>query len=97
MSRFLIAILGAACILPAAPPTRPLSLAEALQAAVARATAENSRSEVAASQLRVLEAANKWKVELRPSLGIFSFSNPALFAATLGSSLLMGSGTLLRG
>jgi outer membrane protein TolC len=90
MSRFLIAILGAACILPAAPPHRPLSLAEALQAAVARAKAENSRSEVAASQLRVLEAANKWKVELRPSLGIFSFSNPALLAATLGSSLLMG-------
>ena len=90
MSRYLMAVLGATCLLQAAPPARPLTLAEALHAAVARAKAENSRGEVAASQLRVLEAANKWKVELRPSLGIFSFSNPALLAATLGSSLLMG-------
>ena len=75
----------------AAPPTiAPITLKEALRTAVAKAKMDDARSEVAASQLRLLEANNKWKVELRPSLGMFSFSNPALLAANVGAGLLMG-------
>jgi outer membrane protein TolC len=67
-----------------------VTLKVALTSAVSKARADDARSEVAASQLRLLEANNKWKVELRPSLGMFAFSNPALLAANLGAGLLMG-------
>ncbi len=68
----------------------PVTLQEALRSAVTKAKSDDARSELAASQLRLLEANNKWKVELRPSLGMFAFSNPALLAANLGAGLLMG-------
>ena len=90
MLRLFLVTFGAACLVAAAPASGPVTLKEALRAAVARAKADDARSEVAASQLRVLEAANKWKIELRPTLGLFSFSHPALLAANIGSSLLMG-------
>ena len=91
MTKTLFALLGCCCLLPAASSAlRPLSLSEALRLAVARAKADDARGEVAASQLRLLEANNKWKVELRPSLGMFAFSNPAVLAANIGSGLLMG-------
>lgn len=69
---------------------KAVTLKDALSAAVSKAKADDARSEVAASQLRLLEANNKWKVELRPSLGMFAFSNPALLAANVGAGLLMG-------
>ncbi len=90
MNKLILIAMGAACLVRAAPAGRPVSLTEALRSAVSRAKADDARGEVAASQLRMLEAANKWKVELRPTLGLLSFSHPALLAANLGSSLLMG-------
>lgn len=67
----------------------PLSLQEVVRRAVAKAQADNARTALAESQLRLLEAQSKWKLELRPSLGLFSFSNPGLLAANIGSSLML--------
>ncbi len=67
-----------------------VTLEQVLHSAVAKASAEDARVEVAQNQLRVLEAQNKWKVELRPSLGMFAFTNPALLALNLGGGLLSG-------
>lgn len=87
---FIMSLASIATLVAAQPTTPPVTLKEALRTAVAKAKTDDARSEVAASQLRLLEANNKWKVELRPSLGLFSFSNPALLAANVGAGLLMG-------
>ena len=67
-----------------------VTLNQVLHSAVAKASAEDARVEVAQNQLRLLESQNKWKLELRPGLGVFAFSNPILLAANLGGSLLTG-------
>lgn len=90
MKRKLAAAVGAIGLLAGAPPAGRVGLAEALRAAVEKVRADDARTEVAARQLRVLEAANRWKVELRPSLGLLSFSHPAILAASVGSSLFLG-------
>ena len=46
--------------------------------------------QLARSQAQYLETQNKTRVELRPSLGLLSFSNPLLLAANLGSGLMIG-------
>jgi len=86
----LISIIVSFSFLSAFAAEKPVTLKQALSAAVAKARTDDARTEVAASQLRLLEANNKWKVELRPSLGMFAFSNPALLAANVGAGLLMG-------
>lgn len=83
----LATVLGTAA-LPASA-AEPLRLQEAVRQAVERAQTENTRTNLARSQLKLLEAQSKWKLELRPSLGLFSFSNPGLLAASVGSGLLM--------
>lgn len=87
---FIMSLASIATLVAAQPTTPPVTLKEALRTAVAKARADDARSEVAASQLRLLEANNRWKIELRPSLGMFAFSNPALLAANVGAGLLMG-------
>ena len=67
----------------------PVRLQDVVRQAVEKAQTENARTSLAQSQLKLLEAQSKWKLELRPSLGLFSFSNPGLLAASLGSGLLM--------
>jgi outer membrane protein TolC len=67
----------------------PLRLEEVVRRATAKAESENARAALAASQLKLLEAQSKWKWELRPSLGLFSFSHPGLVAASVGSGLMM--------
>lgn len=86
----LVAAMGAISLLAGAPATQRIGLAEAIRTAVEKGKADDARSEVAEGQLRVLEAANKWKIELRPSLGLLSFSHPAILAASLGSGLFLG-------
>jgi outer membrane protein TolC len=74
-------------------PTAKLRFAEVLQKATARARTEDARIEMANGNLKLLEALGKWRVELRPSLGLFAFSNPMLLATNLGSSLLLNRRT----
>ena len=67
-----------------------VTLDEVLSAAVKRAKTEEARVEVAQNQLKLLESQNKYKIELRPTAMMFAFSNPALMAANVGSTLLGG-------
>lgn len=85
---WLLTITLTAAALPASA-AGPLRLQDAVRQAVDKAQAENARTSLAQSQLQLLEAQSKWKLELRPSLGLFSFSNPGLLAASVGSGLLM--------
>ena len=73
--------------------TAKLRFAEVLQKATARARTEDARIEMANGNLKLLEALGKWRIELRPSLGLFAFSNPMLLATNLGSSLLLNRRT----
>ncbi len=74
-------------------PAARLPLEEVLRSAVATAKIEEARLELARSNLHYLEALNKTRIELRPSLGLFAFSNPVLLAANLGSGLLFNRRT----
>lgn len=78
---------------PAAGPgdtLRPLRLHEVMDAAGRHASTEEARLQLLRSQAKFLETQNKTRVELRPSLGLLSFTNPLLLAANLGSSLTIG-------
>jgi outer membrane protein TolC len=88
VTRWLLAIALATSALPASADA-PLRLQDVVRQAVEKAQTENARTSLAQSQLKLLEAQSKWKLELRPSLGLFSFSNPGLLAASVGSGLLM--------
>ncbi|MBL8290509.1 MAG: TolC family protein [Bryobacterales bacterium] len=88
VTRWLLAVTLATSALPASADA-PLRLQDVVRQAVEKAQAENARISLAQSQLKLLEAQSKWKLELRPSLGLFSFSNPGLLAASVGSGLLM--------
>lgn len=70
------------------PP--PVRLREAMEAAGRHASTEEARLHLLRSQAKFLETQNKTRVELRPSLGLLSFTNPLLLAANLGSSLMIG-------
>lgn len=48
---------------------------------------------VAASQEQLVEAQSKFRLDLRPRLALFAFSNPALLATSLGTGLLLGRNT----
>lgn len=67
-----------------------VTLDQVLSAAVAKASAEDARVEVAQYQLKLLESQNKYKIELRPTAMMFAFANPALMAVNVGSTLLGG-------
>lgn len=84
-------LLATVLILAALPvgAAGPLRLQDAVRLAVEKSQTENARTSLAQSQLKLLEAQSKWKLELRPSLGLFSFSNPGILAASVGSGLLM--------
>lgn len=74
----------------AAAGAEPLRLSEALVLAGHEASAEQARLELARRQAQYLETLRKIQVELRPSLGLFAFSNPILLATNLGSGLSIG-------
>lgn len=88
VTRWLLAVALATSALPASADG-PVRLQDVVRQAVEKAQTENARTSLAQSQLKLLEAQSKWKLELRPSLGLFSFSNPGLLAASVGSGLLM--------
>ncbi len=69
---------------------RPVRLREAMEAAGRYASTEEARLQLLRSQAKFLETQNKTRVELRPLLGLLSFTNPLLLAANLGSSLTIG-------
>ena len=66
----------------------PLTLDEAVDRAVAKAERENTRLATVRASLQYLEAQSRTHWEFRPQLGLFSFSNPALLATSLGFSFL---------
>ncbi len=70
-----------------------MRFSEVLEKAAARARTEDARMEMANGNIKLLEALGKWRVELRPSLGLFAFSNPMLLATNLGSGLLLNRRT----
>lgn len=84
----LVAVTTAAGAAPAS--STPVRLQEAMEAAGRHASTEEARLQLARSQAQYLETQNKTRVELRPSLGLLSFSNPLLLAANLGSGLMIG-------
>ncbi|MCC6540448.1 MAG: TolC family protein [Bryobacterales bacterium] len=84
----LVAVTTAAGAAPAS--STPVRLREAMEAAGRHASTEEARLQLARSQAQYLETQNKTRVELRPSLGLLSFSNPLLLAANLGSGLMIG-------
>lgn len=67
-----------------------MRLREAMEAAGRHASTGEARLQLLRSQAKFLETQNKTRVELRPSLGLLSFTNPLLLAANLGSSLMIG-------
>jgi outer membrane protein TolC len=84
---FVVGTASAAAPVEALPPVR---LREAMEAAGRHASTEEARLQLFRSQAKYLETQNKTRVELRPTLGLLSFTNPLLLAANLGSSLTIG-------
>ena len=72
--------------LPAAG--QPLKMEQALSMATARVEREDSRLPLLEAQVRLLNSMAKRRFEFRPNLGLFSFSSPAILAATIGSGLV---------
>ena len=84
LPRLAPAMSGDACL-----EERKVTLPEAVSLALARARTEDARLALAYGQLHYLESKNRTRIELRPQLGLFAFSNPVLLATSIGSSLLM--------
>jgi outer membrane protein TolC len=78
---------------PVKPAGETLRLEDAMRHAVSAAKVGEARLELARSNLQYMEALNRWRFELRPSLGMFAFSNPALLAMNLGGGLLFNRRT----
>lgn len=77
-------VLPALCLPLAA---QPLRVEQVLRTSAAKAEQENTRVPVLEAQVRLLKSLAKRRLEFRPNLGVFSFSNPLLLAATIGSGL----------
>lgn len=94
MRRILPLLAGMILMLECRAWGEALRLEEAVQRAGARAQREaGMRLAMAKAQERLLEEQSKFRVELRPRLALFTFSSPALLAASLGSGLLLGRNT----
>lgn len=74
-------------------PQEAVSLEQVLERAVSRASTDEVRQEVAQGQVKLLEALGKTRIELRPTLGLFAFSNPVLLATNIGTGLLFNRRT----
>jgi outer membrane protein TolC len=66
----------------------PLTLEQVLGAALDRVSLEDARVGLAYGQLHYLKSQRKWKIQLRPNLGMLAFSSPALLAVNIGTGLL---------
>ena len=92
----IVFVVGATLLVPAASAAGPgeqvppVRLRDAMEAAGRHASTQEARLQLLRSQAKFLETQNKTRVELRPSLGLLSFTNPLLLAANLGSSLMIG-------
>lgn len=71
----------------------PLRLRQVLEAAVAKGDREASDQNVAEAQLGLLRSLDRVKVELRPQLGVFSFSQPSLVATSAGAGVMISHRT----
>ena len=72
---------------------RTMRLEDVLTAAVTKAKVEDARLELARNTLSFLDTQNRLRVELRPNLNVFAFTNPALLATSLGGGLLFNRRT----
>ena len=68
-------------------PAEPLRLKQAIEAALARSDQDNSGALIASAQLELLRSMDRVKVDLRPQLGMFSFSDPSLVATSAGAGI----------
>lgn len=66
---------------------QPLRVEQVLKESATKVEKENTRVPVLEAQLQLLKSMAKRRLEFRPNLGLFSFSNPLLLAATVGSGL----------
>lgn len=89
----LLSVTATAITAAGQPPAASFRLEEVLRAAVSTAQAGEARLDLARTNLHYLETLDKWRFELRPSLGLFAFSNPALLATNLGTGLLLNRRT----
>lgn len=70
-----------------------IRLHQAVEAAVARADRDTSGESAAKAQLNLLRSLDRTKVELRPQIGIFSFSQPSLVATSAGAGVVVSRRT----
>ncbi len=73
-----------------ASDTGALTLPAAVEAAGRRARTDRLRLDLAQANVRMLEAQGRTRIDFRPGLSLLSFSNPLLFATSLGASLSIG-------
>src|SRR5262245_7952942 len=66
---------------------QPLRVEEVLRSSAAKVEKENTRVPLLEAHVQLLKSMAKRRLEFRPNLGLFSFSNPLLLAATIGSGL----------
>lgn len=94
MRRTLLLIAGMSLLLECRASGEALRLEEVVERAGERARREAGlRLAMARAQEKLLEEQSKFRVELRPRLALFTFSNPALLSASLGSGLVLGRNT----
>ena len=68
-------------------PAEPLRLKQAIDAALARSDQDNSGTLIATAQLELLRSMDRVKIDLRPQVGMFSFSDPGLVATSAGAGI----------
>ncbi len=66
---------------------QPLRVEQVLKSSASKVERENTRVPLLEANLQLLKSMAKRRLEFRPNLGLFSFSNPLLLAATIGSGL----------
>jgi outer membrane protein TolC len=66
---------------------QPLRVEQVLRSSAAKVERENTRVPLLEANMQLLKSMAKRRLEFRPNLGLFSFSNPLLLAATIGSGL----------
>ncbi len=71
----------------AMPAGEPVRLRQVIEAAVAKSDRDGTGEAVAKSQLNLLRSLDRTRIELRPQVGVFSFSQPNLVATSAGAGV----------
>jgi hypothetical protein len=84
-------VIAAGFIVTAQAFAQKLTFDEAIRRASERGSErERAQLAVAVTHERYLETQSKFRLELRPRLGLLSFSNPAMLASSIGLGMVMG-------